>query len=85
MRANGAKLADGLAALPHVVEVRGRGLLVGAELDRPAQPVSSTPRSTPASSASPPAPNVLRLAPPLVVDPAEVDRALEILTEVLSA
>ena len=30
---------DGLGGLPHVVEVRGAGLLVGCELDVPAQPV----------------------------------------------
>ena len=39
VRANGARLLDGLARrCPHVVEARGAGLLVGAELDRPAQP-----------------------------------------------
>ena len=39
VRAQGAALAAGLAALPGVVEVRGRGLMLGAELDRPAGPV----------------------------------------------
>jgi acetylornithine aminotransferase len=38
VRANGERLCAGLAGLPHVVEVRGAGLLVGAELDGPAQP-----------------------------------------------
>ena len=36
VRATGALLARGLAKLPGVVEVRGLGLLLGAELDRPA-------------------------------------------------
>ena len=39
VRAQGAALAAGLAALPGVLEVRGRGLMLGAELDRPAGPV----------------------------------------------
>ena len=36
VRATGSLLAEGLAELPGVVEVRGLGLLLGAELDRPA-------------------------------------------------
>ena len=33
VRERGAQLADGLAALPHVVSVRGRGLMLACELD----------------------------------------------------
>src|SRR5204863_212685 len=40
VRARGEQLAAGLAALPHVTGVRGAGLLLGAVLDRPAQPVA---------------------------------------------
>jgi acetylornithine/N-succinyldiaminopimelate aminotransferase len=36
VRARGAQLAAGLRELPGVLDVRGRGLLLGAELDRPA-------------------------------------------------
>ena len=32
-RRRGRQLADGLAELPHVVAVRGRGLMLAAELD----------------------------------------------------
>src|SRR3954469_4541034 len=39
VRERGEQLRAGPAGLPHVGEVRGRGLLVGAELDGPAQPV----------------------------------------------
>jgi acetylornithine/N-succinyldiaminopimelate aminotransferase len=84
VRANGAKLLAGLAALPHVVEARGRGLLVGAELDVPAGPVVDAALDAGLVTLTS-GPNVLRLAPPLVVDAVQVDRALEILTEVLSA
>ena len=55
VRAKGERLAAGLAALPGVVEVRGRGLLLGAELDRPAgagRRGLSRPRG---SSSAPPA------------------------------
>jgi acetylornithine/N-succinyldiaminopimelate aminotransferase len=83
VRANGARLSAGLAALPGVTEVRGAGLLVGAVLDRPAQPVVDAALDA-GLVCLVAAPDVLRLAPPLVVDTEDVDLALKILTEVLS-
>ena len=64
--ARGAQLAAGLARLPGVLEVRGRGLLLAAVLDRDAAPVVDACRDA-GSSCSRPAPDVLRLLPPLVV------------------
>ncbi len=84
VRARGAQLAAGLAELPHVNEVRGAGLLLGAPLDRPAQPVADAALEAGLVVLTA-GPDVLRLAPPLVVGAAEVELALEILTEVLSA
>jgi acetylornithine/N-succinyldiaminopimelate aminotransferase len=84
VRANGERLHAGLTGLPHVVEVRGRGLLVGAELDVPAGPVVDAALDAGLVCLTSGA-NVLRLAPPLVVAEPEVDRALTILTEVLNA
>jgi predicted acetylornithine/succinylornithine family transaminase len=80
----GAKLAAGLASLPAVAEVRGRGLLLGADLDRPAGPVVSAclDAGLVVGSAGE---RVLRLTPPLVIGPDEVDLALQILSEVLEA
>jgi acetylornithine/N-succinyldiaminopimelate aminotransferase len=82
VREQGARLLTGLAALPGVVESRGRGLLAGAELDRPAQPVVDAALDAGLVCLTS-SPNVLRLAPPLTVEPADVDHALEILAEVL--
>ena len=83
VRANGGRLADGLRTLPGVVEVRGAGLLLGAELDGSAQPVVDAALAAGLVCLTS-ATNVLRLAPPLVVEAACVDRALEILNDVLS-
>jgi acetylornithine/N-succinyldiaminopimelate aminotransferase len=83
VRANGARLREGLGRLAHVVEVRGAGLLVGAELDTPAQPFVDTALDAGLVCLTSGA-NVLRLAPPLVVGADEIDRALETLTEVLN-
>jgi predicted acetylornithine/succinylornithine family transaminase len=83
VRETGALLAAALARLPGVVDVRGRGLLLGAELDREAAPAVSAclEAGLLVTSAGK---RVLRLTPPLVVGPAEVGRALTILEEVLT-
>jgi acetylornithine/succinyldiaminopimelate/putrescine aminotransferase len=80
--AAGKRLAAGLADFGAVQEVRGRGLLIGAELDRPAGPVvaSCLEVGLLVSSAGE---QTLRLTPPLVACDAELDLALELLEEVL--
>jgi len=83
VRTNGARLAAGLATLPGVVEVRGAGLLLGAVLDRPAQPVVDAALEA-GLVCLVAGPDVLRLAPPLVAGADDVDLALSILTEVLA-
>jgi acetylornithine/N-succinyldiaminopimelate aminotransferase len=83
VRANGARLLNGLSTLPGVVETRGAGLLVGAELDRPAQPIVDAALDAGLVCLTSGA-NVLRLAPPLVVQAAEIDQALDTLTEVMN-
>ena len=73
VRAKGALLARRLEQLPGVVEVRGRGLLLGAELDRPAARRRRTPASSAASSSAPRASASLRLTPPLTIAADELD------------
>jgi acetylornithine aminotransferase len=67
-----------------VLAVRGRGLLIGAELDRPVGPVVDACRDKGLLVLSA-GPTVLRLTPPLVVSSDEVDQALAILESVLAA
>ncbi len=83
VRANGERMLAGLAQLPGVVAVRGAGHLVGAELSGPAQPLADAALDAGLVCLTS-GPEVLRLAPPLVAQPADVDRALEILAEVAS-
>jgi acetylornithine/N-succinyldiaminopimelate aminotransferase len=80
--ANGLLLADGLAALPGVREVRGVGLMLGAELDRPAADVvaACAERGLLVGTAGA---SVLRLTPPLIVTTGEIEQALGVLEEVL--
>jgi predicted acetylornithine/succinylornithine family transaminase len=83
VREAGETLRRKLAAVPGVVGVRGLGLLVAVELDRPQGPVASGCFEA-GMLVLPAGDNALRLAPPLVVSDEEIDRAVEILTEVLT-
>jgi predicted acetylornithine/succinylornithine family transaminase len=81
VRANGERLRGGLTSLSGVVDVRGAGLLVGAEFQSPVQPILDAALDAGLVCLSS-GPNVLRLAPPLVASADDVDRALEILVDV---
>ncbi len=78
----GERLAAGLAALPGVVEVRGRGLMLGAELDRPAAPIVADCLAAGLLVGSA-GETVLRLTPPLTISDDELDAGLALLREVL--
>jgi predicted acetylornithine/succinylornithine family transaminase len=79
----GTRLRAGLAKLPSVTDVRGAGLLVGADTKRPASELvaAALDRGLVVLTAGE---HVLRLAPPLVVGADEVDHALTILEEVMA-
>ena len=79
----GKKLSTGLAALPGVLGVRGRGLMLGAELDRPAGPVVAASLSAGLLVGSA-GDTVLRLTPPLTISGDEVELGLALLKEVLT-
>lgn len=82
----GRELMEGVRELgrrlPVIQEVRGRGCLIGIELARPAGPVMDACREAGLLVLTA-GEKVLRLAPPLVVEPAECRRALDILGAVL--
>jgi len=84
--AMGAHLAQGLQGLVGrgaALSVRGRGLLLALELGREAAPVVDACRQA-GLLVNAVGPTVLRLAPPLVVAPEEVDQAVSILARVLT-
>ena len=78
----GAALAAGLAALPGVLEVRGRGLMLGAELDRPAGPIVAAALEAGLLVGSA-GETVLRVTPPLTITGDEVAAGLTLLEEAL--
>ncbi len=78
-----ARLEELARRWPVVREVRGLGLMVGAELAVPAGPVAAGCRER-GLLVNCTAQRVLRFLPPLVVGEAEVDEAVNILEEVLA-
>ena len=80
----GARLVEGLAGLPAVSSVRGRGLLLAAELTgRPAKEVASSALER-GLVVNPITPTAIRLAPSLLVTDGEIDEALGVLEGILA-
>jgi acetylornithine/N-succinyldiaminopimelate aminotransferase len=80
----GELLAVGLAAVPGVATVRGRGLLLAVELDgRDSKQVAAALLDN-GLVTNAVTPTALRLAPPITVTDAEIDEALTILAKVLT-
>ena len=73
----GHRLQAGLESLPHVVSVRGRGLMLACELDVPAPEVVRRALIEQRLILNATGPTTVRLLPPLIVGEAEIDTALE--------
>jgi acetylornithine aminotransferase len=83
----GKTLSHGVEALGHplVDHVRGRGLLLGIVLTAPQGKAVETAARDAGFLVNAPAPDVIRLAPPLVVTDAQVDAFLTALPGVLDS
>jgi acetylornithine/N-succinyldiaminopimelate aminotransferase len=81
----GARLGDGLAALPAVDHIRGFGLLLGVELDGLSAKDVAQRALGAGLVVNAVTDTALRLAPSLLVSDAEIDEAVEILAKVTDA
>lgn len=81
--ANGAYLRERLEEInsPHITAVRGRGLMVGADLDVAAADVVNAGYQHGLLLVNA-GPNTLRLVPPLIITRAEIDLLINRLTEI---
>ena len=81
----GALLAAGLERLPHVLEVRGRGLMLACELDvdAPALVRDALLRQRLVLNAT--GPSTMRLLPALTIEPAQIEDALGRLAALLGS
>jgi len=77
-----AQLRTLAGRLPAIRAVRGKGLLVGIDLDRPAGAVVSACRDRGLLVLTA-GDQILRMTPPLVIDDTDADRAVGILEAVL--
>lgn len=84
VREMGARLADGLAQLPHVLAVRGRGLMLACELDLSAPDIVRRALLAERLIVNATGPTTVRLLPPLTISPDDVDDALARLGRVLA-
>jgi acetylornithine/N-succinyldiaminopimelate aminotransferase len=76
VRALGERLLEGVRDLPRVTAVRGRGLMVAADLDADAPEIARRALAEQRLVINATGPRTLRFLPPLVVEEAQVDAAL---------
>jgi acetylornithine/N-succinyldiaminopimelate aminotransferase len=76
VRELGVRLAAGLEQLPHVLSVRGRGLMLACELDVSAPDVVRRALLEQRLIVNATGPTTVRLLPPLIIDEADVEQAL---------
>jgi len=67
---------------PYITEIRGRGLLIGDELNRPARPFCEELKELGLLCKETHG-NIIRLAPPLIIEPEEIDWAVKRIKKVL--
>ncbi|WP_419058094.1 aminotransferase class III-fold pyridoxal phosphate-dependent enzyme [Enorma massiliensis] len=82
----GAYMAEQLAKVPHVVEVRGAGLMLGCDLDEGAGDAHDVVTAALEAGAviNATGAHTLRFLPPLICTKEDVDELAQILTSVLS-
>ncbi|MEU3373447.1 acetylornithine transaminase [Streptomyces sp. NPDC006660] len=87
VKRTGEKLREGIEALAHplVSHVRGAGLLLGIVLNEPLAPQVQQAAQGAGFLVNAPAPDVVRLMPPLVIGDAEVDAFVRALPGILGA
>ncbi|MBA0050745.1 acetylornithine transaminase [Streptomyces sp. AJS327] len=87
VRRVGERLRDAVATLGHplIAQVRGAGLLLGIVLTEPVAPQVRDTAQDAGFLVNAVAPDVVRLAPPLVIGPDEVDALVQALPAILDA
>lgn len=78
-------LAERLGDNLHVKEIRGFGLIIGIELDVSASPLVDACRESGLLVLTAGKGNVVRIVPPLIISKQEIEQAVEILANSLSA
>ena len=85
VRELGHRLTAALEQLPHVIEVRGRGLMLACELDVPAPAIARRALLEQRLVVNATGPTTVRLLPPLTIGEQDIDTAVERLGAVLAS
>jgi acetylornithine/N-succinyldiaminopimelate aminotransferase len=85
VRELGERLRGAMQRLPHVVSVRGRGLMIACELDVPAPAVARRALLEQRLVVNATGPSTLRLLPPLTIGERDLDQGVARLSAVLEA
>jgi predicted acetylornithine/succinylornithine family transaminase len=85
VRELGEELAGALQTLPHILAVRGRGLMLACELDVPAPAVARRALLQERLIVNATGPTTLRLLPPLTISPGHAEEAVQRLAAALAA
>ncbi|XP_024398741.1 acetylornithine aminotransferase, mitochondrial [Physcomitrium patens] len=80
-----AQLREKIGTNPHVKEIRGVGLLIGVELDVPAAPLVEAALQAGLLILTAGNGYVVKLAPPLTISEAELNRAVDIIAGCMSS
>jgi acetylornithine/N-succinyldiaminopimelate aminotransferase len=83
-RDRGEQLRRGLSRVPGVATVRGAGLLLGVVLEQPIAKGAEQAARDAGVLVNAPAPDVIRLAPPLIIGAAEAEHAIAVLARVIA-
>lgn len=79
------RLAETIGPLPAITEIRGAGFLIGMVADRPVGDWVATMQTAHGILVGSAGPEVLRLLPPLITTPAECDRVVDTLAQVIGS
>jgi acetylornithine/N-succinyldiaminopimelate aminotransferase len=84
VRERGRSLASGLEAIDAIACVRGRGLMIGADVDRDAPGIVARALSEEHLVINATGPKTLRFVPPLVITEEQIAESLERLSRILA-
>lgn len=79
----GAYFADEIAAIPGVIEVRGRGLMIGCDLAQDVAPQVVSEALSAGVVINATGAHTLRFLPPLICTQADIDASLEIISPII--
>ena len=80
----GEYFMEKLKTLPHLKEVRGKGLLIGVEFDKPVAKTISTEGFKHGVIMNSIGDSIIRLVPPLIIKKEDIDFAVDVIKKIMN-